>query len=78
MMRYLFLSAVLALLAVGPQAHAQTPSTEFSRLPTGTEYRLFRKDATGGYQPRALAPTDAPYASRAGQVLTVFMQFRTM
>ncbi|WP_310398076.1 FKBP-type peptidyl-prolyl cis-trans isomerase [Hymenobacter sp.] len=50
---------------------------DFARLPTGTEYRLFRKDAAGRYQPRTLAPTDAPYASRAGQVLTVFMVFRT-
>ncbi|GAC1589185.1 MAG: hypothetical protein NVS3B25_06570 [Hymenobacter sp.] len=46
-------------------------------MPTGTEYRLYRKDAAGRYQPRTLAPTDAPYASRAGQVLTVFLEFRT-
>ncbi|MFC7666056.1 hypothetical protein ACFQT0_00340 [Hymenobacter humi] len=59
------------------QANAQTPGADFARLPTGTEYRLFRKDATGRYQPRALAPTDAPYASRAGQVLTVYLEFRT-
>ncbi|MFD2717945.1 FKBP-type peptidyl-prolyl cis-trans isomerase [Hymenobacter monticola] len=56
---------------------AQSSEGSFSRLPTGTEYRLFRKDAGGRYQPRALAPSDAPYASRAGQVLTVFMEFRT-
>jgi FKBP-type peptidyl-prolyl cis-trans isomerase FkpA len=69
-----------ALLAAAPAAYAQTPAAAtgpFSRLPSGTEYRLFRADATGKYQPRTLAPTDAPYASRAGQVLTVFMEFRT-
>ncbi len=75
MLRFLFLSALCALLV--PSARAQTPGAGFSRLPTGTEYRLFRKDATGRFQPRTLAPTDAPYASRAGQVLTVFMEFRT-
>ena len=75
MLRFLFLGALCALL--GSSAQAQSPGAGFSRLPTGTEYRLFRKDAGGRYQPRALAPTDAPYASRAGQVLTVFMEFRT-
>ena len=77
MMRILFLSAVSALLALGQSAQAQTPGADFARLPTGTEYRLFRKDASGQYQPRALAATDAPYASRAGMILTVFMEFRT-
>lgn len=76
-MRHFLLSAACALLAFLPQAQAQTPGTSFSRLPSGTEYRLFRKDAAGQYQARALAATDAPYASRAGQVLTVFMEFRT-
>ncbi|GAA4032126.1 hypothetical protein GCM10022409_15440 [Hymenobacter glaciei] len=56
---------------------AQAQDQPFARLPSGTEYRLFRADAAGKYQPRTLAPTDAPYASRAGQVLTVFMEFRT-
>ena len=78
-MRYLLLGAACALLTlVQPaSAQAQAPTTTFSRLPTGTEYRLFRKDAAGSYQPHALAPTDAPYTSRAGQVLTVYMEFRT-
>ena len=58
-------------------AYGQNLISDFARLPSGTEYRLFRTDATGKYQPRTLAPTDAPYASRAGQVLTVFMEFRT-
>ncbi|WP_082115961.1 FKBP-type peptidyl-prolyl cis-trans isomerase [Hymenobacter terrenus] len=76
-MRQFLLSVVCVLFFCLQVAHAQTPAPEFSRLPTGTEYRLFRKDATGRYQPRTLAPTDAPYTSRAGQVLTVFMEFRT-
>jgi len=74
-MRYFLLGATGALLSFSQPAAAQAPT--FARLPTGTEYRLFRKDAAGRYQPRALAPTDAPYASRAGQVLTVYMEFRT-
>ena len=74
-MRYFLLGAAGALLSFSQPAAAQAPT--FARLPTGTEYRLFRKDAAGRYQPRALAPTDAPYASRAGQVLTVYMEFRT-
>jgi FKBP-type peptidyl-prolyl cis-trans isomerase len=74
-MKHLLLSAGCALFAYLPTAHAQAPS--FSRLPSGTEYRLYRKDATGHYQSRALAPTDAPYSTRAGKVLTVFLEFRT-
>ena len=76
-MRNLILAAVGTLFSLAQTAHAQAPATGFSRLSTGTEYRLFRKDAAGRYQPRTLVPTDAPYASRAGQVLTVFMEFRT-
>jgi FKBP-type peptidyl-prolyl cis-trans isomerase FkpA len=77
MMRSFLLVLAGALLALGRPAAAQTPTAGFSRLPSGTEYRLFHKDAAGKYQPRALAPTDAPYASRVGQVLTVYMEFRT-
>ena len=76
-MKKLFLGALCALFAYSQPAGAQEPKASFSRLPSGTEYRLFRKDAAGSYQPRALAPTDAPYASRAGQLLTVFLEFRT-
>lgn len=75
-MRLLYFCTAVLLAAAGT-AQAQSTSGTFGRLPTGIEYRLFRKDATGRYQPRALAPTDAPYASRAGKVLTVFMEFRT-
>jgi FKBP-type peptidyl-prolyl cis-trans isomerase len=76
-MRFFFLGLFCVLLAFPPAAHAQTPTSGFSRLPSGTEYRLFRKDAAGKYQPRALASADAPYSTRAGQLLLVFMQFRT-
>ena len=74
-MKHFLLSTLCALFACLPQAHAQTQA--FSRLPSGTEYRLYRKDATGQYQSRTLAATDAPYATRAGKVLTVFLEFRT-
>jgi FKBP-type peptidyl-prolyl cis-trans isomerase len=76
-MRSVLFALASGLLLSGSPAAAQTPGSAFSRLPSGTEYRLFRKDAGGRYQARALAPGDAPYASRAGQVLTVFMEFRT-
>ncbi|HEX8505733.1 MAG TPA: FKBP-type peptidyl-prolyl cis-trans isomerase [Hymenobacter sp.] len=75
-MKHVFIAA-FALFVSLSNARAQAPISAFSRLPTGTEYRLFRKDAAGRYQPRALAPTDAPYSSRAGQLLLVFMEFRT-
>ena len=74
MKRFLF-GALAVLLGLGQPAQAQ--DQPFARLPSGTEYRIFRADATGKYQPRTLVPTDAPYASRVGQVLTVFMEFRT-
>jgi FKBP-type peptidyl-prolyl cis-trans isomerase FkpA len=74
MKRFLF-NALAVLLGLARPVQAQ--DQPFARLPSGTEYRLFRADAAGKYQPRTLAPTDAPYASRAGQVLTVFMEFRT-
>ena len=76
-MRHFLLGAMLVLLAFSQAALAQGQGADFSRLPSGTEYRIFRKDATGRYQPHALASTDAPYASRAGQVLTAFLEFRT-
>jgi FKBP-type peptidyl-prolyl cis-trans isomerase FkpA len=76
-MRSILLALAFGLFFFGQPAAAQTSGGAFTRLPSGTEYRLFRKDAGSRYQPRALAANDAPYASRAGQVLTVFMEFRT-
>ena len=69
------LSAAFFLTLAVPAA-AQAPA--FGRLPSGTEYRLYRRDAAGRFQPRPLAvPADAPYAARTGQLLTVFMDYRT-
>jgi FKBP-type peptidyl-prolyl cis-trans isomerase len=56
----------------------QAPTPTFNRTSSGIEYQLFRKNAARKYQQRALAPTgDAPYASRAGKLLTLFVQYRT-
>ena len=77
-MKYFLLSAAAGLLAASQPVRAQAPSGPFERLPSGTEYRMFRRDAAGRYQTRPLAPpADAPYTARAGQVLTVFLEFRT-
>ncbi len=70
-------AAALFMLTTGAQAQVSSAG-DFARLPSGTECRLFRKDAAGHYQPRPIAPpADAPYAARAGQILTVYMEFRT-
>ena len=77
-MHHLFFRTLITVLCLAGNAQAQGPAGDFARLPSGTEYRLFRKGATGQYQSRPLAPpTDAPYATRVGQLLTVFMEFRT-
>jgi len=79
-MRYsFFVGAAVALFFAAATAQAQAPTgNDFVRLPSGTEARFFRKDASGRYQPRpAAVATDAPYSARTGQVLTVFMEFRT-
>ncbi len=71
-----FICSLLALALAAPAALAQAP--EFARAPSGFEYKLFRRDAAGKYQPRALAPAaDAPYASRSGQFLAMFLDYRT-
>ena len=73
----LFLVAFL-LFSAFFSVDAQVPGADFTRLPSGTEYRLFRKDAAGRYQPRpATVPADAPYSARVGQLLTVYLEFRT-
>jgi len=65
----------LTLLAVLLSCAALAQTSGFERLPSGTEARLFRRDAASGrYAPRPLlVPTDAPYASRVGQVLLAFV-----
>lgn len=73
--RTFLLNAGFVLTLAVPVA-AQTRS--FSRLPSGTEYQLYRRNAAGRFEPRQLVvPTDAPYAARTGQLLTVFMDYRT-
>ncbi|AMJ64494.1 hypothetical protein AXW84_02930 [Hymenobacter sp. PAMC 26628] len=68
-----------AALLASHWAAAQAPAAAGpSRTASGIEYQLFRRGPDGRFAPRALTvPTDAPYASRAGQFLTVFLEFRT-
>ena len=83
----LILAACLLLAAVSlSDVRAQAPAalkpaaapSGIARLPSGTAYELFRKNAAGRYQPRPMTPTaDAPYASRAGQVLLLYLDYRT-
>ncbi|MBJ6143818.1 FKBP-type peptidyl-prolyl cis-trans isomerase [Hymenobacter sp. BT559] len=77
-MRLIFLLLSTLLLAQGASAQT-TPAPGFATLPgSTTQYQLFRRDAAGHYAPRVLAPAgDAPYASRAGQVLLVYIEYRT-
>ncbi len=74
-----FWMMITAALLAGRLASAQAPAAPGpGRTASGIEYQLFRKGADGRFAPRALAvPTDAPYAGRAGQFLTVFLEFRT-
>ncbi|MGI4883727.1 MAG: FKBP-type peptidyl-prolyl cis-trans isomerase [Janthinobacterium lividum] len=76
-----FWMILTAVLLAGRWASAQAPAPATpspGRTASGIEYQLFRRGPDGRFAPRALAvPTDAPYASRAGQFLTVFLEFRT-
>ena len=78
-LRFLIIAALSAGF-IGQTASAQTSPTPsaFERLPSGTEYQLYRRDAAGHYQPRPLAPAgDAPYADRTGKIITMFVEYRT-
>lgn len=74
-----FWMILTAALLAGHWAAAQAPTAPGpGRTASGIEYQLFRQGPDGRFAHRALAvPTDAPYASRAGQFLTVFLEFRT-
>ena len=75
-----WLPKVAPLLLLTAPALAQKPLTApaFTRLNGSTEYQLFRRDAAGKFQTRPLVvPADALYAARVGQLLTVFMDYRT-
>jgi FKBP-type peptidyl-prolyl cis-trans isomerase len=78
MLRCLSVFLLVVGLAPGVPVRGQSPAPSYSRTPSGIEYQLFRKDAQGRYQPRALAPAgDAPFASRQGKFLTLFLEYRT-
>lgn len=71
---------LLPLAALPMLASAQTtaPASGFERLPSGTEYRLFRRDAAGRYAPRALAAVPSPTdTSRAGQFMLMHVSYLT-
>lgn len=75
-MRFLLFPLLAALPVL---AHAQTtPTPGFERLPSGTEYRLYRRDAAGRYAPRPLAALPSPTdTSRAGQFMLMHVSYLT-
>lgn len=76
-MRFHLLLPLAALPALA-QAQTTTPAPGFERLPSGTEYRLFRRDAAGRYAPRPLAAVPSPTdTSRAGQFMLVHLNYLT-
>ncbi|RYY19733.1 MAG: hypothetical protein EOO36_05125 [Cytophagaceae bacterium] len=77
-MRHLFILAG-GLLAAQLATAQTTPAPGFTKLPgSSTEYKLFRREAAGQYAPKQFDPaTDAPYATRAGKVLLVHLQYST-
>ncbi|GAA4508034.1 hypothetical protein GCM10023172_39520 [Hymenobacter ginsengisoli] len=79
MQRFLLLLLAAAGLALGPVAAQTTPPAPgFARLPSGTEYKLFRRDATGKYAPRALTAAPSPTdTSRAGKFMLMHVSYLT-
>jgi FKBP-type peptidyl-prolyl cis-trans isomerase FkpA len=76
-MRFQFLLSLAALPALA-QAQTTTPAPGFQRLPSGTEYRLFRRDAAGRYAPQPLAAVPSPTdTSRAGQFMLMHVSYLT-
>lgn len=73
-MRFPYLLAAALLPAL---ASAQ-PAPGFQRLPSGTAYKLFRRNAAGQYQLHTVTPADvAGYKNRVGKALLVHMEYRT-
>ncbi|MGI4762709.1 MAG: FKBP-type peptidyl-prolyl cis-trans isomerase [Janthinobacterium lividum] len=70
---------LLPLAALPALAQAQTsPMPGFERLPSGTEYRLFRRDAAGRYAPRPLTTLPSPTdTSRAGKFMLMHVSYLT-
>lgn len=78
--RLLLVAALTVAATTTSQAQVAGPASAGTtgQLPSGTRYELFRRDAARRYQPRPLTPAgDAPYASRAGQVLLLYLDYRT-
>ena len=78
-MKHFGIFALAALAWLGPtRLRAQAPAGTSGRLPSGTEYQLFRRDAAGRYQPRPLAvATDSAYTSRQGRFLMAHVAYLT-
>lgn len=75
-MRFRFL--LLAALPALAQAQTTAPAPGFQRLPSGTEYKLFRRDAAGKYAPRALTAAPSPTdTSRAGKFMLMHVTYLT-
>ena len=76
-----FLLTFFSLAALGGAARAQAqqaPAAGFERLPSGTEYQLFRRAAGGGYQRRPLVvPADSAYSTRQGRFLLAHVAYLT-
>jgi FKBP-type peptidyl-prolyl cis-trans isomerase FkpA len=79
MQRFLLLLLLATGLALGPAAaQTTTPAPGFERLPSGTEYRLYRRDAAGRYAPRALtAVPSSTDTSRAGKFMLMHVSYLT-
>ena len=72
-------SLLLPLAALPALAQAQTsPTPGFERLPSGTEYKLFRRDAAGRYAPRPLTTLPSPTDTlRARQFMMMHVSYLT-
>jgi len=77
-MRFSLLLPLAALPALA-QAQAQTsPTPGFARLPSGTEYKLYQRDAAGRYAFKQLARLPSPTdTSRAGQFMLMHVAYLT-
>ncbi|QKG57285.1 FKBP-type peptidyl-prolyl cis-trans isomerase [Hymenobacter sp. BRD128] len=73
-----FILLLLAALPVLAHAQTTTPTPGFERLPSGTEYKLYRRDAAGRYAPRPLAALPSPTdTSRAGKFMLMHVTYLT-
>ena len=68
----------LAATALLPYLASAQTAPGFQRTASGTEYKLFRRDAAGRYQPRPLAAAPNPAdTSRAGKFLLMHIAYLT-